>query len=77
LQNGILDHVPIESVAKFREELPPFLDISAKAVVEALERTGKLDDTQSAELKSALRSLAAQMAADLAASPPAVDTETG
>jgi F-type H+-transporting ATPase subunit alpha len=77
LQNGVLDRVPVEGIARFREELPAFLDRGAKAAVEAIERTGKLDDSQGAALKAALTALAAQVAPEPAAPRQAAAKERG
>ena len=60
LQGGILDRVGLDDIAKFRNELPSWLDKEAKEVVEAVERTGKLDAQQGAAMPAALAALAAR-----------------
>ena len=62
LQKGILDKVPLELIGKFRADLPASLDQSAKAVVDAVERSGELNETQGAALTAALSALAARIA---------------
>jgi F-type H+/Na+-transporting ATPase subunit alpha len=61
LQNGILDRIPLEAIGKFRAELPAWLDRSAKDILDAVERTGNLDDAQSTSLAGVLTALAAQI----------------
>jgi F-type H+-transporting ATPase subunit alpha len=70
LQNGILDRIPLEAIGQFRAELPAWLDRSAKDILDAVERTGKLDDAQSARFAGALMALAAQ----IASTRPALET---
>ena len=62
LQTGILDRVELGDIAKLRNELFPWLDKEAREVVEAVERTGKLDAQQSAAMIGALEALAARFA---------------
>jgi F-type H+-transporting ATPase subunit alpha len=62
LQGGILDPLPLEHIEKFRSELPAWLGRSVAPIVNEIERTGRLDDARSAELKASLSALAAQLA---------------
>jgi F-type H+-transporting ATPase subunit alpha len=62
LQCGILDCVALENIAPFRGELSSWLDKEAKQVVEAIERTGKLNEQQNAAITAALTGLAARFA---------------
>ncbi|TSD85758.1 F0F1 ATP synthase subunit alpha [Mycobacterium sp. KBS0706] len=62
LQDGTLDRIPPDCIGGFRTELPAWLDRTAKDVVDAIERTGRLDDTQHASLKAALAALASRIA---------------
>jgi F-type H+-transporting ATPase subunit alpha len=61
LQDGLLDRLPIEAVAKFRSGLPGWLDGRAAPLVDRIARTGSLDQLERAELKAALAGLAAQL----------------
>jgi F-type H+/Na+-transporting ATPase subunit alpha len=63
LQGGIFDRLPLEAIEKFRSALPGWLDRSTKAIVDEIERSGRLDDTKVAELTAALSTLAKQFAA--------------
>ncbi|MGE0286824.1 MAG: F0F1 ATP synthase subunit alpha [Bradyrhizobium sp.] len=62
LQQGILDRVALEDIAKLRNELSAWLDREASEVVSAVERTGKIDDRQGAAMTTALTGLAARFA---------------
>ncbi|HUN99981.1 MAG TPA: F0F1 ATP synthase subunit alpha [Bradyrhizobium sp.] len=62
VQNGILDRIPLDDIARFRNELSSWLDDEAKEAVAAIERTGKLDNQQSAAMTAALSGLAARFA---------------
>jgi len=62
LQGGILDRIALDDIARFRNELPAWLDKEAKEVVEAVERTGRLDAPRSAAMTTALRGLATKFA---------------
>ncbi len=64
LQQGILDRVELEDIGRFRAELPSWLDRTAKDVVEAVERTGRLDEAQGAAMTNALREIASGLARD-------------
>ncbi len=69
VQGGIVDALPLEKIAKFRSELPAWLDRSVTPIVREIERTGQLDDASSAELKASLSALVAHLA-PLPASEP-------
>jgi F-type H+-transporting ATPase subunit alpha len=62
LQAGLLDRLPLEDIGKFRSELPNWLDRSAKAIVDEIEHTGRLDDTHRTQLRAALVGFAETMA---------------
>lgn len=70
LQSGLLDQMPLELIAKFRSELSGWLDRSAAPIVEAIERTGVLDEAGSVALKTSLAKLATQLAPAPTASEP-------
>jgi F-type H+-transporting ATPase subunit alpha len=61
LQGGLLDALPLEQFGRFRSELPAWLNRSAAHIVDEIERTGRLDDTRSAELKAGLSALLARL----------------
>ncbi|MGA7809458.1 F0F1 ATP synthase subunit alpha, partial [Bradyrhizobium sp.] len=61
LQTGALDSVPLDDIARFRRELSPWLDSKAKAVVDAIERTGQLDGSDRAKLAAELSALASSI----------------
>ena len=61
LQCGLLDSLPLEQIEKFRAELPGWLDRAAAPVVDKIERSGSLDDTETAELKAGLSALATHL----------------
>ena len=52
LQGGLLDRLPLEDIGKFRSELPGWLDRTAAPIVDEIERTGRLDDAKSGDLKT-------------------------
>jgi len=54
LQDGLLDRLPLEAIGRFRSELPRWLDRSAKAIVDVIERSGQLDHAKGVELKATL-----------------------
>jgi F-type H+-transporting ATPase subunit alpha len=54
LQEGLLDRLSLEQVAAFRAELPSWLDHSARAIVDEIERSGHLDDQNRAGLHTSL-----------------------
>ncbi len=62
LQGGLLDALPLEQLGKFRSELPTFVDRSAAAIVDEIERTGRLDDAGIAALEASLSALVGQLA---------------
>ena len=70
LQAGLLDRLPLDDIGKFRSDLPAWLDRSIASVVADIERTGLLDDAKSAEMKTSLSALVAQLAPPAAASEP-------
>ena len=51
---GYLDDVPVEKVADFERALHEQIQATAAGVVEAIERTGELDDDTEAQLKTAI-----------------------
>jgi F-type H+/Na+-transporting ATPase subunit alpha len=70
LQNGLLDRAPLEQIGKFRAELPGWLDRTAAPVVDKIERSGSIDDTQTAQLKDAVSALAMHLAPSILAPEP-------
>jgi F-type H+-transporting ATPase subunit alpha len=60
LQTGLLDPLPLENIAKFRSELPTWLDRSVAPIVTAIERTGQLEDVRIGELTATVSALVAQ-----------------
>ena len=72
LQGGLLDRLPLEQIEKFRSELSGYLDRTAAPICDEIGRTGRLDDTKSAELKTALSNLVTQIAPPPAASVPGI-----
>jgi F-type H+/Na+-transporting ATPase subunit alpha len=70
LQNGLLDRLPLVHVETFRSELSGWLDRTVAPIVEDIERTGRLDDTRRAELKTGLSELVSHLATPLSASEP-------
>jgi len=61
LQGGILDHLAPEDITTFRNELSPWLDRELNEIVEAVERTGRLNEQQYAALTVALTRFAASV----------------
>jgi F-type H+/Na+-transporting ATPase subunit alpha len=61
LQSGMLDPLPLDAIEKFRAQLPAWLDHSARQIIEALERSGQLDEAARADLKKVLSDLAARL----------------
>ncbi len=59
LQNGILDAVPVEAVAQFRDRLPDWLAEHSDAVAKTIDGTGTLDEPGRVVLLRALEELAA------------------
>jgi F-type H+/Na+-transporting ATPase subunit alpha len=59
LQSGLLDPLPLEAIEKFRAQLPAWLNRAAPKIVEALARSGELDDAGQADLKKSLSDLTA------------------
>jgi len=62
LQSGLLDPLPLDHIARFRAQLPGSLDRSAPKIVEALQRSGQLEDAARAELEKVLAALVTQLA---------------
>jgi F-type H+/Na+-transporting ATPase subunit alpha len=62
LQDGLLDPLPLEFIGKLRSELPAWLDHSAKEIVDAVQRSGDLDEAKNAGLKAALARFITQLA---------------
>jgi F-type H+-transporting ATPase subunit alpha len=61
LQSGLLDALPLEHIGKFRSELPAVLDRSAAAIIDEIERTGRLCNAGIAVLKASLSALVMQL----------------
>jgi F-type H+-transporting ATPase subunit alpha len=70
LQGGLLDRLPLDHVEKFRFELSGWLDRTVAPIVDEIERTGRLDDDKSAELKTSLTKLVTLLAPSAIASEP-------
>jgi F-type H+-transporting ATPase subunit alpha len=62
VQGGLLDALPLEDIGRFRAELPAWLDRTAAAIVDEINRTGRLDDAKHAELTASLSALVASVA---------------
>jgi len=61
LQDGLFDRLPLTLFNELRTQLSPWLDASARSVVNEIERGGGLDDAKRAELKAALAALVARL----------------
>jgi F-type H+-transporting ATPase subunit alpha len=61
LQSGLLDRLPLEDIKKFSSRLPDWIDRSAPMIVEALGRSGEIDDAARTELKKVLSDLVTEM----------------
>ena len=61
VQTGLLDPLPLAAVTTFRTGLPAALDAQAAPVVQAMDRTGRLDDAARAALLTALQGFAATL----------------
>lgn len=61
VQTGLLDPVPLSAMAGFRADLPATLDTDAGDAVQAIARTGTLDDKTRADLIAALSRLAVSL----------------
>ena len=70
LQGGLLDRLTLDQIGSFRSELRGWLDRSVPLIVDEIERTGRLDDLASVELKTSLSRLVTQLAPTLTASEP-------
>jgi F-type H+/Na+-transporting ATPase subunit alpha len=62
VQSGLLDPLPLEFVGTLRSELPGWLDRSAKGIVDAVQRSGELDEANDAKLKAALERFVTELA---------------
>ncbi|MEJ2375882.1 MAG: F0F1 ATP synthase subunit alpha [Pseudolabrys sp.] len=62
LQSGLLDPLPLETIEKFRAQLPAWLDRSVPKIVAALAESGELDEAARAEVNKALSELASRLA---------------
>jgi F-type H+/Na+-transporting ATPase subunit alpha len=72
LQSGLLDSLSLELIERLRTELPQWLDRSAGDIVDTVERSGRLDEAKTAELRAAMAGLMMQ----IAPRPSAGDRET-
>jgi F-type H+-transporting ATPase subunit alpha len=70
LQTGLLDPLSLEDIAKFRSDLPAWLDRSVAPIVTMIDRTGQIEDVRIGELKATLSALVAQFV------PPVSDPRT-
>ncbi len=52
--NGYLDDVPVEKIADFERALHEQMQATAAGVIEAIERTGEIDDANEEQLKTAI-----------------------
>ncbi len=71
VQSGVLDAMPLPSVAIFRQRLGEALDRGAPEAMRAIETDGTLDDTQKKALLEALRAHAARVAPTTPQAAPA------
>ena len=62
LGDGVLDGFPTTIIPALRARLAPYLDTNAREAVEALTKSGDLDDAVRARLVAAVRELAADIA---------------
>ena len=70
VQAGLLDPVPLERIAEFRQGLTALLDRDAAAAVAAIEKTGTLAEAGQTALGEAMRAYAAAFAPAPQAKPP-------
>ncbi len=63
LREAVLDGIPAEAVALFRQALPRWLDEKAADFVHAIGRTRRMDDVDQVKLRQILSELAARYAA--------------
>lgn len=61
LQNGVLDALPLDSVAQFRSALPDWLGAQAEAIAKGVNETGTLDEPSRTTLLTTLKELAASL----------------
>jgi F-type H+-transporting ATPase subunit alpha len=62
LQAGLLDALPLKHLARFRAELPAWLDRSVAGIVDEIERTRRLDDARNSALRASLSALVKELA---------------
>jgi F-type H+-transporting ATPase subunit alpha len=70
LQTGLLDRVPVEKIEEFRSELSAWLDRSMSALVDQIERTGRLDEVGRVQLRAGLTALAEKLTLESASPQP-------
>ena len=70
VQSGLLDALPLSSVAAFRRGLPDALDRGAPEAVRMLQETGALDDAARRALQDAIRNYVRTLAPPAAAPAP-------
>ena len=58
VQSGLLDAVPPEAIAGFREKLPLTLDTDAKTAVDAIKQSATMNDAQREMVMAAMKHLA-------------------
>ena len=63
LQHGLLDAIPVERIATFRDALASHLDAAASASVTEIQENGTLSAANAALFEAALHDLAARLAA--------------
>jgi F-type H+-transporting ATPase subunit alpha len=61
LHAGLLDRLPVGQIGRFRSELPGWIDRFAAPVVDAIERTGSLNEVEGARLKESLTALVTEL----------------
>ena len=64
VQSGLLDTLPLPTIAAFRRDLTVALDRSAGPIIRAIEETGELNKTGQGQLIDALRRILAAMTPD-------------
>lgn len=60
VQEGVLDRIDVGDIGRFRGELTAWLDATARDAIDAVEHTGRLDETQRSALSAALTALASK-----------------
>ncbi len=61
LHSGLLDRIPLDQIGTFRSELPGWIDRFAAPVVDAIERTGSLNEADGARLKESLTAFVTEL----------------